>query len=239
MRKKISSLILQSLKFIFALALSFTLLAAIIIFIFRFFDPPVTAFMLNNSKLSFSNPFYEDNQDQEWVGLNRISKNLTLAVIASEDQKFINHFGFDIEQIEKAYVEMEKGSRVRGASTISQQVVKNLFLSNSKNFIRKGIEAELTLLLELLWSKQRIIEVYLNIAEFGENIYGAEAASNYYFKKSAYKLNKNEAAKLAAVLPNPVRFSILKPTGRLLHRKERIMKFMEQIGGISSIESLY
>jgi monofunctional biosynthetic peptidoglycan transglycosylase len=239
MKKKTQPILLNSIKFIIALPVAFTVFTSLIILIFRFINPPVTAFMFIKSDISFENLFYNYEQSQKWVSLENISKNLTLAVIASEDQKFLYHFGFDIEQIEKAYDDMERGRRVRGASTISQQVVKNLFLSGSKNFIRKGIEAELTLLIELLWSKKRIIEVYLNIAEFGRDVFGAEAASIKFYKKSAKNLNKSEAAMLAAVLPNPIRYSATKPSGWLINRRDRILKFMGQVGGNSAIESLY
>ena len=139
-RIKFSFISLSIIKFIFSFAIIFTLFSAIIILIFRFVNPPVTAFMFNKSNISFDDPFYNNDQKQKWVSLENISKNLILAVIASEDQKYLEHFGFDLDQIEKAIDEMDRGKRVRGASTISQQVVKNLFLSGEKNIFRKVIE---------------------------------------------------------------------------------------------------
>lgn len=239
MLKKIIIVIRNLIKFIIAFAAVFTILFSIIILIFRFVNPPVTAFMFNKSGISFQEPFYNYEQKQKWVSLKNISKNLTLAVIASEDQKFLDHFGFDVEQIEKAFNEMDRGRRVRGASTISQQVVKNLFLSGKKNFVRKIVEAELTILVEILWSKNRIIEVYLNIAEFGRDIFGAEAASNYFYKKPAKNLNKGEAAMLAAVLPSPIRYSVTHPSGRLINRRANIMRSMDQLGGTILVDKLY
>lgn len=236
---KLKNLIKNTFKFIIALPIVFTLFAATIILIFRFINPPVSAFMLKKSDISFEQPFYNNEQKHEWVNLNNISRNLTLAVIASEDQKFLDHFGFDIEQIEKAINEMDRGRRIRGASTISQQVVKNLFLSGEKNFIRKAVEAELTLLVELLWSKRRIIEVYLNIAEFGRDVFGAEAAAKYFYKKNAKKLTRGQAAMLAAVLPSPARYSVNYPSGRLINRQARVLRFMEQIGGTRTVQGLY
>ena len=238
-RIKFSFISLSIIKFIFSFAIIFTLFSAIIILIFRFVNPPVTAFMFNKSNISFDDPFYNNDQKQKWVSLENISKNLILAVIASEDQKYLEHFGFDLDQIEKAIDEMDRGKRVRGASTISQQVVKNLFLSGEKNIFRKVIEAELTILVEILWSKKRIIEVYLNIAEFGRDVFGAEAASSKFYRKTAKRLNKSESALLAAVLPSPTRYSVTNPSGRLINRRERILRFMDQLGGIRKLDKLF
>lgn len=237
--KKVKQLFLNFIKFIIALAVVFTVFVSVIILIFRFINPPISAFMLSKSEISFEKPFYNNAQKQKWVGLENISKNLILAVIASEDQKFLLHYGFDLEQIEKAFDEMERGRRVRGASTISQQVVKNLFLSGDKNIIRKAVEAELTMLVEILWSKKRIIEVYLNIAEFGRDTFGAEAAANSFYRKPAKSLNKSEAALLAAVLPSPIRYSVKNPSVRLINRRDRIIRFMDQLGGTKIINDLF
>ena len=137
-----------------------------------------------------------------WANLDRISPNLPLAVIASEDQKFPEHWGFDVEAIEKAYALNKHSHKVRGASTISQQVAKNLFLWSGRSYFRKGLEAYFTLLIEACWPKRRILEVYLNVAEFGMGTYGAEAAAQRFFHKSAARLTRSDAAVLAAVLPN-------------------------------------
>ena len=140
-----------------------------------------------------------------WVDLTRISPNLPLAVVASEDQRFPEHWGFDVEAIEKAYQLNQHSHRVHGASTISQQVAKNLYLWSGRSYFRKALEAYFTVLIESLWPKRRILEIYLNIAEFGDGTYGAEAAAQRFFHKPAARLTRGDAAILAAVLPNPQR----------------------------------
>lgn len=156
----------------------------------------------------------------DWVSLDEISPNMQLAVIAAEDQKFPNHWGFDFEAIQKAFKFNEKSRRIRGASTISQQTAKNLVLWHGQSWFRKGLEVPITALMEIFWSKERILEVYLNIAEFGHGIFGVEAASRYYFKKSAKNLTQSEAALLAAVLPNPIIYKVNKPSA--LVRKNKV-----------------
>lgn len=168
------------------------------------------------------------------MALEDISDNIKLSVIASEDQKFFDHFGFDVEQIQKAIEERDK--RVRGASTITQQVAKNLFLWGGQNFVRKGLEAYFTMMIELVWDKKRILEVYLNVAQFGENIYGAEAAAQIFYNKKASQLNNYEAAVLAAVLPNPERYSAKNLTGYVVYRRNNIIRQMNYLGGKKFIE---
>ena len=174
----------------------------------------------------------------EWYNYKDISKEMALAVIASEDQNFPEHFGFDIEQINKAIKESKRKRRLRGASTITQQVAKNLFLWEDKSFIRKGFEAYYTLLLELLWNKKRIIEVYLNIAQTGNNIFGVGSASKIYFKIPPLKLSPDKCALIAAILPNPVRFSIINSSEYIKNRQVWILEQMSQLGGIDYIKNL-
>lgn len=176
--------------------------------------------------------------NQAWIGLGSIPQNMQLAVIASEDQKFPDHFGFDIESIEKALKENTRRKRIRGASTITQQVARNLFLWPGKSYFRKGLEAYFTILLEVFWSKERILEVYLNIAEFGENIYGVESAARILFKKPATKLNINQCALLASVLPNPKRFKANRPSPYTQRRSSWIINQMNQLGGKAYLENL-
>ena len=164
------------------------------------------------------------------MSIDKISNSIKLAVISSEDQKFFTHFGFDMESISKAFSENKKSKRVRGASTITQQTAKNLFLWPGKSFIRKGIEAYFTFLIEVFWSKERILEVYLNIAQFGVNDFGVEAASRKYFKKSANILTYENAAMLAAVLPNPKKYIVTSPTTYQNRRIFWIQKQMRQLG---------
>lgn len=174
----------------------------------------------------------------EWFSYDDISKEMALAVVAAEDQNFPFHFGFDFEQIEKAIDQHNRGRRLRGASTITQQVAKNLFLWEGRSFIRKGFEAYFTLLIELLWSKERILEVYLNIVELGDMVFGVGAASQIYFKKFPSKLTRSQAALLTATIPNPKRFSVRRPSGYILRRQNWIVGQMSSLGGISYLKDL-
>lgn len=162
----------------------------------------------------------------DWVSLEEISPKLQLAVVCSEDQNYLKHYGFDFTAIEKAMKANEAGKKLRGASTISQQTAKNVFLWPGRSYIRKAFEVYFTLLIELCWSKERIMEVYLNSIEMGNGVYGAEAASLYWFKKTAKKLNKDESAAIASILPNPRKY-IANPAGPYIaRRKEWIKKQM-------------
>jgi len=174
----------------------------------------------------------------EWYNYDDISKNVSLAVVTAEDQNFPFHIGFDFEQINKAIKEKQKGKRLRGASTITQQVAKNLFLWEGKSFIRKGFEAYYTILIEFLWSKRRILEVYLNIAEMGNQIFGVGKASENYYKKPPSKLTRNQAALLAAILPNPIKYSVNKPTKYIMERQKWILRQMKALGGVAYLKNL-
>lgn len=170
----------------------------------------------------------------DWVSMDEISVWMGLAVIAAEDQKFPQHWGFDVSAIEKALAHNERNeNRIRGASTLSQQTAKNLFLWDGRSWVRKGLEAGLTLGMETVWSKKRILTVYLNIAEFGDGVFGVEAAAQRYFHKPASRLSLSEAALLAAVLPNPIRFKANAPSGYVRNRQAWIMRQMRQLGGES------
>lgn len=170
----------------------------------------------------------------DWVSMDEISVWMGLAVIAAEDQKFPEHWGFDVSAIEKALAHNERNeNRIRGASTLSQQTAKNLFLWDGRSWVRKGLEAGLTLGMETVWSKKRILTVYLNVAEFGDGIFGVEAAAQHYFHKPASRLSLSEAALLAAVLPNPMRFKANAPSGYVRSRQAWIMRQMRQLGGES------
>lgn len=170
----------------------------------------------------------------DWVSMDEISPWMGLAVIAAEDQKFPEHWGFDVSAIEKALAHNERNeNRIRGASTLSQQTAKNLFLWDGRSWVRKGLEAGLTLGMETVWSKKRILTVYLNIAEFGDGVFGVEAAAQRYFHKPASRLSLSEAALLAAVLPNSLRFKANAPSGYVRSRQAWIMRQMRQLGGES------
>ena len=167
--------------------------------------------------------------EHEWVPLSQISRHLPQAVVASEDNLFMDHNGFDIEQIQQARREAERGKRVRGASTISQQTAKNVFLWPGKSYLRKGLEAYFTLLIEWIWGKERIMEVYLNSIEMGEGIYGAQAVAKAHFQKEASALTKAEAALIAATLPNPRRFNSAKPSDYMRKRQAKIQSLMDKL----------
>lgn len=203
----------------------FFLLSVIAVLFFRFAPVGLTPLML----IRTVDGFYGQQKvsiHQKWVPLENISKHLQRAVIVAEDYKFNSHNGFDWEAIEKARKWNKTHKRTKGASTISQQTAKNLFLAPYRSWIRKGLEAYLTVLIEFFWPKKRILEVYLNIIEFGPGIYGAEAASRTYFKKKALHLNPSEAALMAAVLPNPKKYRIAKPGPYVQRRQGRILQRM-------------
>lgn len=162
----------------------------------------------------------------DWEPLENISPKLQLAVVCSEDQNYLKHFGFDWKAIEKAMKENEAGRKLRGASTISQQTAKNVFLWPGRSYVRKAFEVYFTLLIELCWSKERIMEVYLNSIEMGDGVYGAEAAAQYWFGKKAGKLSKDESAAIAAILPNPIRYKANPPGNYVAMRKEWIKQQM-------------
>ena len=170
--------------------------------------------------------------DKKWVSLNEISQNLTIACIASEDNLFMQHNGFSERAIKQALIERLKGKRIRGGSTISQQTAKNVFTFCSRTWFRKGIETYYTILIELIWGKERIMEVYLNIVELGNGIYGAEAASQYYWKIPASKLSKGQSALMAAALPNPRHYSISHPGPYMQKRQKQIINLMPKMGKI-------
>jgi monofunctional biosynthetic peptidoglycan transglycosylase len=211
------------------------LVPAICILALRWIDPPVTSTMLQHNvreALSGGNNYVL----YRWRDWEEISKQLAVAVIAAEDQRFPDHFGFDFNQLKKV---LESGSSPqRGASTITQQVAKNLFLWHGRSYFRKSLEAGLAVMLEIFWSKQRILEVYLNIAQMGKNIYGASAAAHAHFGKSAGQLNRLESARIAAVLPSPSRYSVMNPSEFVLKRQRWILGQMEQLGGRSLLLQL-
>lgn len=173
-----------------------------------------------------------------WTDWEEIAPQAALAVIASEDQKFPYHSGFDVEAIQMALEDAREGGRLRGASTISQQTAKNLFLWPGRSFARKGLEAYLTVLIELCWSKQRIVEVYLNVAEFGGGLFGITAASEHFFGKTPSELTVDEAALLAAVLPNPARLRVEDPSPYVRERQAWIRRHMRQLGGVDLVAAL-
>lgn len=230
--------ILSYIKNIFVCLLytlvSFISLSIIVVFIFRWVNPPSTAFIQSKSTTGIFASL--NDYRYEWKSIDQVSPYFPLAVIASEDQIFFEHFGFDFEQIQKALNEIERGTRFRGASTISQQTAKNLFLWQDQSYIRKGLEAYFTVLIELFWSKKRILEVYINTCELGENIYGIEAASENYFKKPSVNMNPVECVLMATVLPKPSVRNPSKPSQYMLKRRESILRHMYHLGWTKLLE---
>lgn len=201
----------------------------------KWVNPSFTAFTLQEDWDDLGKDRY--SLREEWVSYEEIPQNIKWAVVASEDQKFWNHPGIDLVAIAEAYQEMESGERVRGASTITQQVAKNLFLSSDKNFVRKGIEAGIAVTVDALWGKERVMEMYLNIAEFGPGVYGIGRASNHFFEKNAKYLKDEESARMAAVLPNPKRMRVEPASPYVKERKDWILKNMMNLSGIAYYEA--
>jgi monofunctional biosynthetic peptidoglycan transglycosylase len=225
------------LRFIIRCAVSFLIASVGLVLLLRFAPPLTSGLMIERRLESFF--IAEDYQRRyQWVPLENIAPVMGVAVVAAEDQLFADHAGFDWQAIEKAVIYNQKHKKTRGASTISQQTAKNLFLWSGRNWLRKGMETYFTVLIETLWSKERILEVYLNIVELGDGVYGVEAASQYYFKKPASRLNANEAALLAAVLPNPHIFQVNKPSGYIRGRQRWILLNMSRLGGTHYLDTL-
>lgn len=200
--------------------------------VFSVLPVPFSAVMVERQAGALLSGNFHYLAHSDWVSMDDISPWMGLAVIAAEDQKFPDHWGFDVSAIEKAFAHNERNeNRIRGASTLSQQTAKNLFLWDGRSWLRKGLEAGLTVGIETVWSKKRILTVYLNIAEFGEGTFGVEAASQRYFHKPASKLSMSEAALLAAVLPNPIKFRADAPSGYIRSRQAWILRQMRQLGG--------
>jgi monofunctional glycosyltransferase len=225
-------LIRRFFRLIFKIILWFFILSIGFTILYRFVPVPITPLMV----IRLWEQAWDEKKDirltKDWVSMSKISRHMPQAVVAAEDQKFLDHWGFDMEAMEKAWEGNKRGKRIKGASTITQQTAKNVFLWPSRNFVRKGLEAYFTLLMELLWSKERIMEVYLNVIEMGDGIYGIEAAAQTYFKKPAAKLNRSEAAVIAAVLPNPRRWNPSRPTGYIRGRQSWIMRQMNNLAPV-------
>ena len=223
------------------LPIALLLFSVLQVVVLRFVDPPFSSFMAIRQGEAWARGDFDFRIAYDWRDFDDISRQLPLAMIAAEDQLFAEHNGFDIKAIEKARESNARGKRIRGGSTISQQTAKNLFLWSGDGWtrmLRKGIEAWYTLLIETLWPKQRILEVYANIAEFGDGVYGAQAAARTYFRKDAGRLGPAEAARLAAVLPSPRRYSASRPGPYVQRRTRAIQRQMRAIGGAGHLDAL-
>ena len=215
-------------KLLGQIAAGSVLLILVVVGIYRFVPPPITPLMLIRSLESTVQGQARQSQRQ-WRPINRISRHMVRAVIAAEDQKFANHSGFDLAAMKKAWANNSRGKPRHGGSTISQQTAKNVFLWPGPSYLRKGIEVGFTALIEGIWGKKRILEVYLNVAEFGPNIYGVEQACQTYFHTSAQRVSKSQAAVLAAILPAPRRWNPAKPSPYLHQRRQWILRQMTTV----------
>lgn len=216
------------------LAIALLILSVLLVLPWRWLAPPTSSFMLQSVFQGGGVHLY----DYRWQAYDQIAPEMGLAAIAAEDQRFPEHHGFDLDQLEQALKDHQRGDELRGASTISQQVAKNLYLWSGRSLVRKGLEAWFTLLLELMWPKQRILEIYLNIAQFGNHIFGVEAASQQFFDRSANQLTVEEAALLAAVLPAPELYQVDQPSTTVLLRQDWILQQMQQLGGVEYLKKV-
>ena len=206
-------------------------LSIVSVIMFKWVPIPFTPLMVSRIiefKLDGNDAIYS----HDWVPLEEISPNLQKAVIASEDGNFLKHHGFDFEAMQKAFKNNQKGKRLKGGSTISQQTAKNVFLWQGRSYLRKGLEAYFTVLIELIWGKERIMEVYLNSIEMGNGVYGAQEAARHWYSKKAIDLSAKEAAGIAAILPNPRKYKASNSSSYINHRKEKILRVMRHLGKI-------
>ncbi len=213
------------------LMIAFFAFSILSVVVMRFLPVYITPLMLIRSTAALVHGEHV-RMEKTWEPLYKISPSLELAVFCSEDQDFFNHHGFNFDAIKSAWKHDERSKRLRGASTISQQTAKNVFLYPSRSWVRKGFEAYFTILIEFIWGKRRIMEVYLNVVELGKGIYGAEAASEFYFSKHAKDLTPSEAASLAAILPDPLKWSPVNPGPYVTERRQWILGQMDNYGGL-------
>lgn len=211
------------LRFFWLLFLWFNIISFSVVLLFKFVPVPFTPLM-GIRALEHNSAGKDMVCSHEWVPIDEISLNLQKAVIASEDGRFLQHWGFDFEAMQKAFKNNSKGKRLKGGSTISQQTAKNVFLWQGRSYVRKGLEAYYTVLIELIWGKKRIMEVYLNSIEMGDGVYGAEAAAKHWFRKDAASLTRYEAAGIAAILPNPRKYKASNSSSYINRRKGKISK---------------
>jgi monofunctional biosynthetic peptidoglycan transglycosylase len=229
--------LIRLLRSLAILLLAWLALSWLIVLLLRFVPPWTSAVMLERQLGAWIHGEKDFRLRQHWVPWKQVSPWVPLAMVAGEDQKFPFHHGFDFDSIDLAIDAADRGRRLRGASTISQQTAKNLFLWNGRSFVRKGLEAYFTVLIELTWPKQRILEVYVNIAQLGNGIYGVGAASEAYFHVPPAQLGPAQAARLAAVLPNPIRLRADRPSAYVQERASWIEQQMNHLGGPAYIEA--
>nr|WP_298055784.1 monofunctional biosynthetic peptidoglycan transglycosylase [uncultured Halomonas sp.] len=224
-------------RFIWRGVFAFVLLSVALVVLFRFVPPPGSMVMVERKIQSWVHSEPIDIQRQ-WRSWDSLSDNAKLAVIAAEDQRFPHHRGFDFVELRRAWQASRDGGRLRGASTLSQQTAKNVFLWTGRSWTRKGLEVWFTLLIETLWNKQRILEVYLNVAEWDSGVFGLEAASQHYFGVSSNALTERQASLLAAILPSPLTRSAARPDAQVERRSQWIRQQMRNLGGAGYLEQL-
>lgn len=225
------------IQFIKKAVLYFVIASVGSVVLFKFVPIPITITMIDQ-KISALIDGKSSEIYYDWESYSNISKEVPLAAVAAEDQLFPEHLGFDFKSMRNAFKNNSRGKKVRGASTISQQVAKNVFLWQERSYLRKAFEVYFTFLIEVIWGKKRILEVYVNVAEMGPMTFGAEAAAQKYFRKPASNLTRNEAARLAAVLPSPRKWSASKPGAYVSRRTGQIARQMRALGGVSYIRNL-
>ncbi|NGM90706.1 monofunctional biosynthetic peptidoglycan transglycosylase [Parapusillimonas sp. SGNA-6] len=212
-------------RFFLAIVVGFFAVTLFWVLTLKFINPPITYLMIKRG-FEWKAVGKGFKIEKEWLSYDELSDNLKKAAIAGEDAHFLSHSGFDTKAIMEAIEKNREGKRLRGGSTISQQVAKNVFLWPERSWIRKGLETYFTFLIETFWSKKRILEIYLNVIEMGQGVYGAEAAAQYYFEKSARSLSKKQAALIIAILPNPRKWDARRPSVYVNSRANNIVRYM-------------
>lgn len=225
-------MIRRIIRLLWVFTLWFVGISTLSVIIFKWLPVPITPLMITRA-VEHKLDGKEMVCSHDWEPLENISINMQKAVISSEDGNFLTHHGFDFDAIQKAMKDNEKGKKLKGGSTISQQTAKNVFLWQGRSYVRKGLEAYFTVLIELIWGKERIMEVYLNSIEMGDGVYGAQAASQYWYRKNADELSKKEAAGIAAILPNPRKFKATNSSSYINRKKGRIVKLMRYVGKLA------
>ncbi len=239
LKTKPKGIIRRILKWLMLLVLLSVFILFALLLVFKWVPLPSSSFIYHQNQLAKKSPDTYEPAAYQWIDWDEISPHLAMAVIAAEDQRFSNHWGVDTIELKKALSEKRSANgRPRGASTITQQLAKNLFLWNGRSYVRKVIEAVLSLAIEITWSKQRILEVYLNVAQFGDAVFGVREASHLFFDKEPIALTKEEAAMLAAVLPRPAVSDVNDPRPALIKRQQWILKQMKQLGGTQYLKKL-
>ncbi|MFT7396032.1 MAG: monofunctional biosynthetic peptidoglycan transglycosylase [Flavobacterium sp.] len=230
-KKGSRSLMTMFSRFLFKVLLWFFAISLFFVVLYKFVPVPFTPLMVIRA-IENSADKKENSFSHEWESIENISVNLQKAVIASEDGSFLFHNGFDFKAMQKAYKGNERGRKIKGGSTISQQTAKNVFLWQGRSYFRKGLEAYFTVLIELIWGKERIMEVYLNSIEMGNGVYGAQAAAEHWYRKDAKDLTPIQAAGIAAILPNPRKFTATSSSSYINNRKRKIMRVMRTVGKV-------